>query len=101
MPIKWRLANILAHQGKQYFACIVTLHYYLKPVKDGPMKEEDKLQEEIEFWYAYIQDWQTQHDEPISGRVLALLDNVLLKQKNYCLEKKRVKFLPGSNHLLH
>ena len=65
------------------------------------MKKEDKLKEEAEFWLTYINDWKTNRDEPIPERAMTLLDNSLLKLKNYYSKKNQVELLQGTNRSIH
>ena len=60
------------------------------------MNREDKLKEEAEFWLTYIKDWETDLNEPVPERALALLDNALLKLKNHYLEEDKAQYSQDS-----
>lgn len=65
------------------------------------MKQEDKLKEEVEFWLTYITDWNMNRDEPVPERAMTLLDNALLRLKNYYSEQNRTKSLHGTDSSIH
>ena len=65
------------------------------------MIQKDKLKDEAEFWLAYINDWKNNNDEPVPDRALILLDNALLKLKDYYLENKQAKSLQEIKPSIH
>ena len=69
--------------------------------RDDPMNQEDKLKDEAEFWLAYINDWENHHDGPVPERALRLLDDALLRLKDYYVENKQAIFLQDSNQSIH
>ena len=94
----------------QYFgsfrqARILTSRYTFsnnfKQIQGDPMKKENKLKEEAEFWLTYVNDWKKNHAGPVPERALSLLDNALLKLKNYYSDKNRVEPLYGANRSIH
>ena len=65
------------------------------------MKRKDKLEEEVEFWLSYINNWEAGHSTPVPERVQLLLDNALLKLEGYCPDNKQALILQGNNHIIH
>jgi len=65
------------------------------------MKRKEKLQEEIEFWLAYISDWEINHNEPIPDRAQLLLGNALSKLENHFPDKKYDLTFQNINHMIH
>ena len=43
------------------------------------MKCKEKLEEEVEFWLAYISTWEAKHNKPIPDRAKLLLRKAALK----------------------
>jgi hypothetical protein len=86
-------ANILAYQDKQGHGKVVTLASTQMNRYGISMKQEDKLKEEVEFWLTYINDWKTNHDEPMPERALTLLKNAQLKLKDHYSEKNQAMHL--------
>jgi hypothetical protein len=47
------------------------------------MNRKEKLEEEVQFWLWYINEWETNHNEPIPIRAKLLLEKALLELKNF------------------
>ena len=65
------------------------------------MEQENKLREEVEFWLIYISDWKKIHTEPVPERALSLLENALLKLKEFNSEKNQTEPLQDTDRSIH
>lgn len=65
------------------------------------MKHKQKLEEEVQFWLWYINEWETNHNEPIPARAKLLLENAILELKSFYSEKNLLKLLQVPNHSIH
>ena len=70
-------------------------------IQPNQMKHKQKLDEEVQLWLWYINEWETNHNEPIPVRAELLLENAILELKSFYSKKNRVKLLQGQNHSIH